>query len=69
MIATSEWAARLERELTANILPFWMRHSVDREDGGFYGPIDCNLQVDPACAARFGIQRAHPVDVLGGARF
>ena len=29
------WAARIEKELLGNILPFWMRHTVDRENGGF----------------------------------
>jgi mannobiose 2-epimerase len=46
MITNSEWAAQLRHELTGNILPFWMRHTVDRENGGFYGAIDCDLQVD-----------------------
>jgi mannobiose 2-epimerase len=46
MITNAEWAAQLRHELTANILPFWLRHTVDRENGGFYGAIDCDLQVD-----------------------
>jgi mannobiose 2-epimerase len=46
MITNAEWAARCRRELTDNILPFWMRHTVDRAHGGFYGAIDCDLQVD-----------------------
>ncbi|MGO9011754.1 MAG: AGE family epimerase/isomerase [Bryobacteraceae bacterium] len=40
------WAARIERELRDNILPFWMRHTVDREYGGFYGTIGCDLHVE-----------------------
>ena len=39
------WAARIRRELTENILPFWMRHAVDRENGGFYGTISNDLAV------------------------
>ena len=46
MIDSQEWAARFRRELTENILPFWMRHTVDREHGGFYGAVGCDLQVD-----------------------
>jgi mannobiose 2-epimerase len=46
MITNAQWAAQFRRELTGNILPFWMRHTVDRERGGFHGAIDCNLQVD-----------------------
>jgi len=46
MTTNAEWAEQFRRELTANILPFWMRHTVDREHGGFYGGIDCDLHVD-----------------------
>ena len=41
-----DWAARIERELRDNILPFWMRHAVDRENGGFFGKIDCDGRID-----------------------
>lgn len=40
-----DWAARIEKELRENILPFWMRHTVDRENGGFYGKIDCDGRI------------------------
>ena len=46
MITNREWAERFRGELTGNILPFWMRHTVDRERGGFYGAVDCKAQVD-----------------------
>jgi mannobiose 2-epimerase len=36
---------RMEQELTGNILPFWMRHVVDRANGGFYGAVTNDLQV------------------------
>ncbi len=39
-------AAQFRKELTENILPFWMRHTVDREHGGFYGAVSCDLKVD-----------------------
>lgn len=39
-------AAEFRKELTENILPFWMRHTVDREHGGFYGRVSCDLKVD-----------------------
>jgi mannobiose 2-epimerase len=39
-------AARFRKELTGNILPFWMRHTLDRENGGFYGAVGCNLEVE-----------------------
>ncbi len=40
------WAGQFRKELTGNILPFWMRHAVDRENGGFYGLIDTDGKVD-----------------------
>ena len=40
------WAARIEKELVGNILPFWMHYTVDRENGGFYGGVDCDLRVE-----------------------
>lgn len=49
MMATfnkTEWAGRLKKELAENILPFWARHAVDRENGGFYGKIDCDRNID-----------------------
>jgi mannobiose 2-epimerase len=39
-------AAEFRKELTENILPFWMRHTVDRENGGFYGKVTCDLKVE-----------------------
>jgi len=42
----TEWASRLKAEVARDILPFWARHAVDREHGGFYGKIDCDLKID-----------------------
>ena len=39
-------AARFRAELETNILPFWMRCAVDRENGGFHGTIHSDLTVD-----------------------
>ena len=36
---------QLEKELTGNILPFWMEHAVDRQNGGFYGALTNDLQI------------------------
>jgi cellobiose epimerase len=36
---------KIERELTGNILPFWLNHTVDRENGGFYGALTNDLKV------------------------
>src|SRR5664279_3157680 len=32
----NELANRCQRELTESIMPFWMEHSVDRPNGGFW---------------------------------
>lgn len=39
-------AARVETELRANILPFWLQHARDRERGGFHGEISNDLVVN-----------------------
>lgn len=38
---------KMESELLGNILPFWLRHAIDRERGGFVGQIANDLTVDP----------------------
>jgi cellobiose epimerase len=41
----AEYRRRAEAELRQNILPFWMRHVVDRERGGFFGEVSNDLVV------------------------
>jgi mannobiose 2-epimerase len=36
---------QLEKELTGNILPFWMTHAVDAVNGGFFGALTNNLEI------------------------
>jgi mannobiose 2-epimerase len=36
---------QVEKELTENILPFWMTHVVDEVNGGFYGAVTNDLQI------------------------
>lgn len=38
-------AQRMQTELRHNILPFWIKHTVDTENGGFYGALTNDLQV------------------------
>ena len=45
-VSKTEWAARLKKEVAGDILPFWARYAVDPDNGGFYGKIDCDLQID-----------------------
>lgn len=44
---TDAWRRELERELKDNILGFWMRYSLDVENGGFIGEMSRDLQVVP----------------------
>jgi mannobiose 2-epimerase len=37
------WAQRIQQELVGNILPFWMRYTVDEVNGGFYGALTNDL--------------------------
>ena len=46
MSQTASWAGQFREELVGNILPFWVRHAVDRQNGGFYGAIDCDLNIE-----------------------
>ena len=41
---------RAEAELRSNILPFWLRHAIDEEYGGFRGQIANDLTIDPRAA-------------------
>ena len=41
----TDFRRQLQEELTGNILPFWMIHSVDRINGGFYGALTNNLEI------------------------
>src|SRR5690554_1960109 len=36
----------LESELKNNIIKFWVEHSIDRENGGFYGEISNDLKIN-----------------------
>ncbi|MBY0506220.1 MAG: AGE family epimerase/isomerase [Bryobacteraceae bacterium] len=38
-------AERYRRELLENVIPFWMRHSVDQEHGGFFTCLDRDGQI------------------------
>jgi mannobiose 2-epimerase len=40
------WQKELQQELTSNILPFWLAHSIDRQNGGFYGALSNDLVID-----------------------
>jgi cellobiose epimerase len=40
-----DFRRQLQEELTGNILPFWMAHSVDKVNGGFYGALTNDLEI------------------------
>jgi mannobiose 2-epimerase len=42
---TSDFRSQLSKELTGNILPFWMTYVVDEANGGFFGAVANDLQV------------------------
>ncbi|MBN1874992.1 MAG: AGE family epimerase/isomerase [Anaerolineae bacterium] len=42
------YLAKAETELRENILPFWMKYTLDRELGGFYGEISNDLVINKA---------------------
>jgi cellobiose epimerase len=42
----SAYQERIRQELLTNILPFWMEHTLDHENGGYYGALTNDLAVD-----------------------
>lgn len=36
------WAESYKKDLTENIMPFWMKYGLDRENGGVYTCVDCD---------------------------
>ncbi|MDQ8732951.1 AGE family epimerase/isomerase [Paenibacillus sp. LHD-38] len=42
-----QWLASIKQELESNILGFWMKHTVDEKNGGFYGYISRDLTIIP----------------------
>ena len=42
-----EFRKRVEAELRSDILPFWLKYSIDEQFGGFRGQISNDLTVDP----------------------
>ncbi len=38
---------RVENELLSNILPFWLKYTIDDQYGGFRGQIANDLTIDP----------------------
>jgi mannobiose 2-epimerase len=45
-----ELRQRVESELRSNILPFWLKHAIDEEYGGFRGQIANDLTIDSRAA-------------------
>ncbi|HET8824149.1 MAG TPA: AGE family epimerase/isomerase [Terriglobales bacterium] len=43
----SDLKMRVEKELRSNILPFWLKYTIDDEFGGFRGQITNDLVIDP----------------------
>ena len=41
----ADFRRQLQAELTVNILPFWMTHSLDKVNGGFYGALTNDLEI------------------------
>jgi len=41
---------KVEAELRSNILPFWLKYTIDEEHGGFRGQISNDLIIDPHAA-------------------
>jgi mannobiose 2-epimerase len=40
-----DFRRQLEKELTGNILPFWIKYAMDKVNGGFYGALTNDLEI------------------------
>ena len=38
--------SRVHQELNGNIMPFWLNHAMDQENGGFIGRMSNSLVID-----------------------
>ncbi|CAM4414596.1 mannobiose 2-epimerase [Paenibacillus endophyticus] len=45
--SNQQWLNRIQQELETNILGFWMKHTVDEKNGGFFGYMSRDLTVNP----------------------
>ena len=59
-----EWSARCRRDLTKDIMPFWMTHGWDWKNGGVYTCLDRDMNVRGAHV--FGWRQG--MDVVSGGR-
>ncbi len=72
---TQDFRRRIEAELKEDILPFWLKHTIDEENGGFFGRISNSLKVDPRAekglilTARILWTFSHACRLLGGDAF
>ena len=39
-LSLADMAARWKRDLFTNVIPFWEKHSLDREHGGYFTCLD-----------------------------
>jgi mannobiose 2-epimerase len=45
--AMQDFRQQVESELLSDILPFWLKYTIDEEHGGFHGQIANDLTIDP----------------------
>ena len=60
----SKWGDKCRHELTANVMPFWMKHGFDRKNGGVYTCLDRDGSLMDSTKSvwfqgRFGWMTAH----------
>ena len=60
----SKWGEKCRHELTANVMPFWMEHGLDRKNGGVYTCVDRDGKLMDSTKSvwfqgRFGWMTAH----------
>ncbi len=50
---TEQFRKLVSRNLYENIIPFWQTYTIDHDNGGYYGRISNDLQIDPKAPKSF----------------
>jgi mannobiose 2-epimerase len=56
---------QISRNLNENIFPFWMNHTVDQQNGGFYGRITNDLRIEADAPRGVDPDRSDIMDIFG----
>ena len=62
------WAEVYRKDLTDNIMPFWLNHGLDRENGGVYTCLDREGRLMDGTKSVLVLLPLSPITILRGGR-